>query len=409
MGYKNNRFEIVVSPTTIPPLIYSYYNFTMTFNGNTGLNLAEWHIWGSGSEGRVGIRRPEREKLHYFDDYINYPFPTNNFSRYIRYKDYELKDHLGNVRATITDLKLKDGSRYKVDLSSANTYYPFGMLMPERNWSSEWYRYGFQGQEKDDEIKGEGNSVNYTYRMDDTRLGRFFSIDPLSSSYPWNSPYAFSENRVVSMIELEGLEAVSPWTMFKNSISLKVKNSFDLFISLYTIPVYEPNRNGQGRVVIDNTEAAIGHYFRGEGEDVVLGPNVKRLLVNSRRVSEARYNLKSGTTSSPATGSGPIPVDMTTDGAFFVGLIGLKYQTNCSNGDCTTTFTLNDEGFVDPNYISLSPDDNDGPNNEVSGGTTYDFEPYTWKETYKNPGYPLDEDGTPSAITNEGGSNNGKK
>ncbi len=168
---------------------------------------AEWHIWGSGSEGRVGIRRPEREKLHYFDDYINYPFPTNNFSRYIRYKDYELKDHLGNVRATITDLKLKDGSsRYKVDLSSANTYYPFGMLMPERNWSSEWYRYGFQGQEKDDEIKGEGNSVNYKYRMDDTRLGRFFSIDPLSSSYPWNSPYAFSENRLIDGAELEGLE-----------------------------------------------------------------------------------------------------------------------------------------------------------------------------------------------------------
>ncbi|PKL80370.1 MAG: hypothetical protein CVV25_04365 [Ignavibacteriae bacterium HGW-Ignavibacteriae-4] len=113
---------------------------------------------------------------------------------------------LGNVRATITDLKLKDGARFKVDLSSANTYYPFGMLMPDRNWSSEWYRYGFQGQEKDDELKGEGNSVNYTYRMDDTRLGRFFTIDPLAPTYPWNSPYAFSENRVIDGAELEGAE-----------------------------------------------------------------------------------------------------------------------------------------------------------------------------------------------------------
>ncbi len=32
---------------------------------------------------------------------------------------------------------------------------------------------GFQGQEKDDEIKGEGNSLNYTYRMHDPRLGGF--------------------------------------------------------------------------------------------------------------------------------------------------------------------------------------------------------------------------------------------
>jgi RHS repeat-associated protein len=68
------------------------------------------------------------------------------------------------------------------------------------------YRYGFQAQEKDDEVKGAGNSVNYTYRMHDPRLGRFFAVDPLQKDYPWNSPYAFSENRLIDGIELEGLE-----------------------------------------------------------------------------------------------------------------------------------------------------------------------------------------------------------
>ena len=68
------------------------------------------------------------------------------------------------------------------------------------------YRYGFQGQERDDEIKGLGNSLNYKYRMHDSRLGRFFSIDPLYKDYPHNSVYAFSENRVIDAIELEGLE-----------------------------------------------------------------------------------------------------------------------------------------------------------------------------------------------------------
>ena len=68
------------------------------------------------------------------------------------------------------------------------------------------YRYGFQGQEMDDEVKGKGNSVNYKFRMHDPRVGRFFAVDPLAASYPWNSPYAFSENVVINAVELEGLE-----------------------------------------------------------------------------------------------------------------------------------------------------------------------------------------------------------
>ena len=84
--------------------------------------------------------------------------------------------------------------------------YPFGMLVPNRHGSSNAYRYGFQGQEKDDELKGEGNSLSYTFRMHDPRVGRFFAVDPLFKTYPWNSSYAFSENRVIDGVELEGLE-----------------------------------------------------------------------------------------------------------------------------------------------------------------------------------------------------------
>jgi RHS repeat-associated protein len=70
------------------------------------------------------------------------------------------------------------------------------------------YRYGFQGQEKDDEWKGEGNSINYKYRVHDPRIGRFLSIDPLTSSYPHYSPYSFSGNKVIAHVELEGLEEI---------------------------------------------------------------------------------------------------------------------------------------------------------------------------------------------------------
>ena len=81
------------------------------------------------------------------------------------------------------------------------------MLIPGRGYNSEKYRYAFQGQEKDDEIKGStGTSYAYKFRMHDPRTGRFWSIDPLTKKYPWNSPFAFSENRVIDGVELEGLE-----------------------------------------------------------------------------------------------------------------------------------------------------------------------------------------------------------
>lgn len=58
----------------------------------------------------------------------------------------------------------------------------------------------------DNELKGEGNSLNYTFRMHDPRVGRFFAIDPLADEYPYYSTYAFSENRVIDANEVEGLE-----------------------------------------------------------------------------------------------------------------------------------------------------------------------------------------------------------
>ena len=89
---------------------------------------------------------------------------------------------------------------------------------------SDFYRYGFQRQEKDDDFKGKGNSLNFEYRMYDSRIGRFFAIDPLSGKYPWNSVYAFSENRLIDGIELEGLEvkSVSQTNNLDGSVTIKI-------------------------------------------------------------------------------------------------------------------------------------------------------------------------------------------
>ena len=109
-------------------------------------------------------------------------------------KRYELTNHLGNVLAVVSDQKKEDGT---AQILSLTDYYPFGMEMDGRKYEKDGeYGYGFQDQEKESDIWG-GEASFFKYRISDNRLGRFFSVDPLSQKYPWNSSYAFSENRVI--------------------------------------------------------------------------------------------------------------------------------------------------------------------------------------------------------------------
>lgn len=76
-------------------------------------------------------------------------------------------------------------------------------------WSLNRYRFGFQGQEAENEIASVTGAYSFfKYRISDNRIGRFWSVDPLAKDYPWNSTYAFSENRVIDGVELEGLEYI---------------------------------------------------------------------------------------------------------------------------------------------------------------------------------------------------------
>jgi RHS repeat-associated protein len=86
-------------------------------------------------------------------------------------------------------------------------YYPFGMIIPNKKFSAgTGYRYGFNGKENDNEPKGEANQQDYGMRISDPRLGRFLSVDPLTSSYPSWSPYPFAMNNPIAGIDLDGLE-----------------------------------------------------------------------------------------------------------------------------------------------------------------------------------------------------------
>ncbi|TXI86710.1 MAG: hypothetical protein E6Q37_03405 [Crocinitomicaceae bacterium] len=167
----------------------------------TYFTLKERHIYASS---RVGVRNSELDVLPLPD--INVIFPYSNVISEMR-EDFRMaQDYSPFTSTTLLDsvrpLRLVgvtlDGSSFVV---------------------SEGYRYGFQGQEMEDEVKG--NSVNYSFRMHDPRLGRFFAIDPLASKYPFYSPYHFSSNSPIISIELEGKES-STNLSFAEKLSLIV-------------------------------------------------------------------------------------------------------------------------------------------------------------------------------------------
>lgn len=115
---------------------------------------------------------------------------------------FELTDHLGNVRAVVSGAKTLEGNPIVLNLTD---YYPYGMDMPSRTFVNETYRYGFNGKERDN-LNGSSAVYDYGFRIYESRIGRFLSVDPLTKKFPWYTPYQFAGNKPIWAIDLDGLE-----------------------------------------------------------------------------------------------------------------------------------------------------------------------------------------------------------
>ena len=138
-----------------------------------------------------------------------------------RVSPYELSNHLGNVLTVISDRKIPVDANndfitdyYLPDVISSTDYYAFGSPMPGRQFNSGNYRFGFNGKEKDDELKGNGNSYDFGDRIYDPRIGNWLSIDPLFGKYPAFSPYSFAADNPILFVDRDGREI---WISFQDN------------------------------------------------------------------------------------------------------------------------------------------------------------------------------------------------
>jgi len=114
--------------------------------------------------------------------------------------EYNLIDHLGNVRVVI-----RKGANNLAEVVQERHYYPFGMEMSELSYnfgSSTPNKYLYNGKE----LENDYGIYLYDYgaRFYDPQLGRWHSVDPLAEDFPSWTPYHYCHNNPIVLIDPDG-------------------------------------------------------------------------------------------------------------------------------------------------------------------------------------------------------------
>ena len=119
----------------------------------------------------------------------------------------------------------------------------FGSPMPNRSFSASSYRYGYNNMEKDDEIKGSGNSLDFGARIYDSRLGRWLACDALFQKYPFISPYNANQNSPILFRDVDGNDILPSASFLANkNLSTAYKALINAPTSKETLAKFASNK-----------------------------------------------------------------------------------------------------------------------------------------------------------------------
>ncbi len=244
----------------------------------------EHPIYGSS---RIGVEN--RIDTLYKDGNYNPAWYNNDKCvRNLGLKSIELSNHLGNVLVTISDKKVytlvSTNIVFEPEITTITDYYPFGSAMNTRSYNAfTKYRYGFNTQEKDDEVSGDNNSYTAEFWQYDGRLGRRFNVDPRPN--PSLSNYVCFNNNPILSTDINGDSSVCDKNgamIYKDqTIYNKDKKSRDLRI-------YEKQDDG--------TLKFIGNF----GEKLKTNDMIENILSFNRKVAIG-LNIANSISSTPAT------------------------------------------------------------------------------------------------------------
>jgi len=104
-------------------------------------------------------------------------------------------------------------------------------------------------------------------------LGRFFNVDPLSEKYSHNSTYAFSGNKLIHGVELEGLEFDAKLNVYEKQVDMLAEYKGATTINEkweYRMQLYTGFVAGLGTGAAVGTSVVGGYYLLAGGGELIL-------------------------------------------------------------------------------------------------------------------------------------------
>ncbi|MDQ6755390.1 MAG: hypothetical protein M3004_00490 [Bacteroidota bacterium] len=221
-------------------------------------------------------------------------------------------------------------------------YYPGGMMMPGRQFtqSSSKYRYGFNSQEKDDEIKGEGNSYTAQFWEYDPRLVRRWNLDTKASSFPWQSPYSVFDNNPILKNDPTGESGIV--TIDKANKTVTVTSTLTLYgdgassaLAKQSASLVQNQWNAaKGTTKINGVEyqvkfIVIPQYMDVKEQGGLVGNALENTIKHNNDYSQNYMQVVR--TGIPVSGLEPIPIGATPGGN-----TGRWLLSDISDGNSTT-------------------------------------------------------------------------